>query len=109
LLPLLDVAQGHGFGRIAEAGAGLRQLSPSPPRGVRMPAAARRREFVHFGERLTRRSVSGDRSRREFRSYKVQANNNNRNPRQAQEQQLATLYRATRRELATRKSACSDE
>jgi len=86
LPPLLEVEQGHGFGCIAEDGAGLRQLSPSPLQGARMPAATRRRQFVRFGERLMRRSVSRDRSRRGSRSYKVQANNNNRNPGQAEKQ-----------------------
>jgi hypothetical protein len=107
LPPLLEVEQGDGFGCLAEDGAGLRQLSPS--RGARMPAATRRRQFICFGERLMRRSISGDRTRRGSCSYKVQANNNNRNPGQAENQQLATFYRAARRELAARKSAYSDE
>jgi hypothetical protein len=65
--------------------------------------------IVCFGNCLPSRSIAGDHSRREFRSYKVQAHNNNRNPGQAEKQWLATLYRAARRELAARKSAYSDE
>jgi hypothetical protein len=40
---------------------------------------------------------------------KVQGNNNDRNPGQAEKQELHTLHQATGRELSARKSASSDD